>query len=127
MDRFPNIHVELGARIGELGRQPRMAREFFEKYQDRILFGTDAVPNGTDTTQQIFIDELYHRITLNRAEESNVRTNHSKRSASAPGCRCRSEMRGVSWRAIGYIKPKDMLAGHQQGIQLRRMGMVELQ
>jgi len=59
MDRFPNMHVELGARIGELGRQPRMTRKFFEKYQDRILFGTDAVPHGTDTPQQIFVDELY--------------------------------------------------------------------
>ncbi len=48
MDRLPNMYVELGARIGELGRQPRMARKFFEKYQDRILFGTDAVPHGTD-------------------------------------------------------------------------------
>ena len=59
LDRFPNMHVELGARIGELGRQPRMTRKFFEKYQDRILFGTDAVPHGTDTPQQIFVDELY--------------------------------------------------------------------
>jgi len=59
MDRFPNMHVEMGARIGELGRQPRMSRKFFEKYQDRILFGTDAVPNGTDTPQQVFTDRLY--------------------------------------------------------------------
>jgi len=59
MDRFSNMHVELGARIGELGRQPRMAKKFFEKYQDRILFGTDAVPHGIDTPQQIFNDELY--------------------------------------------------------------------
>ena len=51
--------MELGARIRELGRQPRMTRKFFEKYQDRILFGTDAVPNGTDTPQQIFNDALY--------------------------------------------------------------------
>lgn len=59
MDRFPNMHVELGARIGELGRQPRTARKFFEKYQDRILFGTDAVPRGYEYPQQIFGDELY--------------------------------------------------------------------
>ena len=59
MDRFPNMSVEIGARIGELGRQPRMSRKFFEKYQDRILFGTDAVPNGTDTPQQVFTDKLY--------------------------------------------------------------------
>jgi predicted TIM-barrel fold metal-dependent hydrolase len=59
MDRFPNMTVEMAARIGELGRQPRMSRKFFHKYQDRILFGTDAVPNGTDTPQQIYGDELY--------------------------------------------------------------------
>jgi len=59
MDRFPNMHVEMGARIGELGRQPRMSRKFIEKYQDRILFGTDAVPHGTDTPQQVFTDQLY--------------------------------------------------------------------
>jgi predicted TIM-barrel fold metal-dependent hydrolase len=59
LDRLPNMHVEIGARIGELGRQPRTARKFFEKYQDRILFGTDAVPHGVETPQQIFGDELY--------------------------------------------------------------------
>ncbi len=59
LDRFPNMHVELGARLNELGRQPRNARRFFEKYQDRIMFGTDAVPHGTETPQQIFGDQLY--------------------------------------------------------------------
>jgi len=59
MDRLPNMHVELAARIGELGRQPRTARKFFDKYQDRILFGTDAIPHGTETPQQIFGDDLY--------------------------------------------------------------------
>ena len=59
LDRYPNMHVEIGARIGELGRQPRTARRFFEKYQDRILFGTDAVPHGVETPQQIFGDKLY--------------------------------------------------------------------
>ncbi|MBA3440123.1 MAG: amidohydrolase family protein [Pyrinomonadaceae bacterium] len=59
MDRYPNMHVEIGARIGELGRQPRAARKFFDKYQDRILFGTDAVPKGFETPQQVFVDALY--------------------------------------------------------------------
>lgn len=61
LDRYPNVHVEIGARIGELGRQPRRANEFFETYQDRILFGTDAIPPplGNETPQQIFSDELY--------------------------------------------------------------------
>lgn len=42
MDEMPNIVVEFGAVIAELGRQPKMARQFFEKYQDRILFGKDS-------------------------------------------------------------------------------------
>jgi predicted TIM-barrel fold metal-dependent hydrolase len=59
LDHYSNTSVEIGARIGELGRQPRAARRFFEKYQDRIMFGTDAVPEGHETPQQIFGDELY--------------------------------------------------------------------
>ena len=61
LDRFANVTVELGARIGELGRQPRSAGRFFEKYQDRILFGTDAVPTpeGEKFPQQVFKDQLY--------------------------------------------------------------------
>jgi predicted TIM-barrel fold metal-dependent hydrolase len=43
LDRSPNFHVEIAARIGELGRQPRRSRWFFDRYQDRILFGTDGV------------------------------------------------------------------------------------
>lgn len=59
LDRFPNMSVEIGARIGELGRQPRASRRFFDKYQDRILFGTDAVPKGDEFPQQVFGDKLY--------------------------------------------------------------------
>lgn len=59
LDRFPNMHLEIGARVGELGRQPRTARRFFDRYQDRILFGTDAVPHGTQTPQQVFGEALY--------------------------------------------------------------------
>ncbi len=59
LDRYPNLSVEIGARIGELGRQPRASRKFFDRYQDRILFGTDAVPDGRETPQQIFGELLY--------------------------------------------------------------------
>lgn len=41
LDRFPNFHVGIAARIAELGRQPRASQRFFDRYQDRILFGTD--------------------------------------------------------------------------------------
>jgi len=45
LNRLPNVVVEFGAREAELGREPRRARRFFEEYQDRILFGTDATPS----------------------------------------------------------------------------------
>lgn len=41
LDTLPNVMVEFGAREAELGRQPQRARQFFIKYQDRIMFGTD--------------------------------------------------------------------------------------
>lgn len=59
LDRLPNMNVDIAARVGELGRQPRTARAFFEKYQDRILFGTDATPHDDESPQQIFSDALY--------------------------------------------------------------------
>ncbi|MBC7866150.1 MAG: amidohydrolase family protein [Gloeobacteraceae cyanobacterium ES-bin-316] len=42
LDAMPNVVVEFGAVIAELGRQPKMAKTFFTKYQDRILFGKDS-------------------------------------------------------------------------------------
>ncbi len=59
LDRYPNMTVDIAARIGELGRQPRRARAFFERYQDRVLFGTDATAHGDDFPQQVFGDALY--------------------------------------------------------------------
>ncbi len=50
LEEFPNMYVEIAAIIAELGRQPRFAREFFIKYQDRILFGKDSwVPDEFPT------------------------------------------------------------------------------
>jgi predicted TIM-barrel fold metal-dependent hydrolase len=59
LERFPNMTVDIAARIAELGRQPRTSRRFFDKYQDRILFGTDATPHGDEFPQQVFNDRLY--------------------------------------------------------------------
>jgi uncharacterized protein len=42
LDSLPNVYTELGAVLYEVGRQPRFARAFFEKYQDRILMGKDS-------------------------------------------------------------------------------------
>jgi predicted TIM-barrel fold metal-dependent hydrolase len=42
LDEMPNMYTEIGAVLAELGRQPRTARAFLIKYQDRVLFGKDA-------------------------------------------------------------------------------------
>jgi len=41
LDKYPNMYTEIGAVLAELGRQPRFAREWFIRYQDRVLFGKD--------------------------------------------------------------------------------------
>ncbi len=49
LDRCPNMFVDTAARLGEIGRHPpKKVRDFFIKYQDRILLGTDfiATPRG---------------------------------------------------------------------------------
>lgn len=41
MDEMPNYYTELGAVLAELGRQPRFAKQWLIKYQDRVLMGKD--------------------------------------------------------------------------------------
>jgi predicted TIM-barrel fold metal-dependent hydrolase len=49
LDKYPNADVEISAAVQDLGRAPRLVRDFFIKYQDRILFGSDGSPNrGVD-------------------------------------------------------------------------------
>jgi predicted TIM-barrel fold metal-dependent hydrolase len=43
-DTYPNFFVDIGARVAELGRQPRRAKALIEKHSDRVLFGTDFLP-----------------------------------------------------------------------------------
>jgi len=66
MNEIPNMYVEFGAVIAELGRQPRAARSFFETFQDRILFGKDSwAPDEYTTYFQVLetADEYfpYHK------------------------------------------------------------------
>ena len=57
LEAYPNLSVELGARFGDLAMQDsNKVRYFFEKYQDRILFGTDY---GTDQEEsQLSVEAL---------------------------------------------------------------------
>lgn len=54
LDRYPNLFIDISARIAELGRVPYSARKFFIKYADRILFGTDSTPLSMDYYQTYF-------------------------------------------------------------------------
>jgi len=55
LDEFPNMYVDTAARLAELGRQPYTSRDFFIKYADRILFGSDCYPLGG------FHHQMYYR------------------------------------------------------------------
>ena len=52
LDRFPNTAVDMAARMGQLFYQTHEDREkvrnFFIKYQDRLLYGTDIIDRGQD-------------------------------------------------------------------------------
>ncbi len=50
LDTYPNAQVEISATVQDLGRAPRMWREFLIKYQDRVLFGTDGGGNSNPDT-----------------------------------------------------------------------------
>lgn len=45
LDASPNLYADIAARFGETSPIPRTMRKFYEKYQDRLLYGTDM---GTD-------------------------------------------------------------------------------
>ena len=59
LDKYPNLYVDISARVAESAHTPRATRDFLIKYQDRVLFGTD---NGMSP-------EMYH--TIFRVLETN--------------------------------------------------------
>jgi predicted TIM-barrel fold metal-dependent hydrolase len=48
LEKYANMYVDTAERISEFGRLPYTSRKFFNKYADRILFGTDATPTCTN-------------------------------------------------------------------------------
>jgi predicted TIM-barrel fold metal-dependent hydrolase len=48
LDAYPNYHVDIAARVAELGRQPRTTRAFVEAHADRVLFGIDEFPPAAE-------------------------------------------------------------------------------
>ena len=53
LDNIPNMYVEVAAALYEIGRQPKAGREFFSRYQDRILMGKDTF-GGQDEFETYF-------------------------------------------------------------------------
>lgn len=87
LDRNPNLHVDIGARCAELGRQPYSAREFFLKYADRILFGTDLIP-------EVQMYRLHYRF-LETSDEYFEYPSHASRQGR--------------WNIYGLFLPDDVL------------------
>jgi predicted TIM-barrel fold metal-dependent hydrolase len=54
LDRHPHWNVDLGGRLGEIGRQPRTFASFVSQFPDRVLFGTDAFPPDLDAYQRYY-------------------------------------------------------------------------
>jgi len=52
LDKHPNLYADVSARFAEFSTIPRTASDFFEKYQDQIVYGTDygweTFDNNTD-------------------------------------------------------------------------------
>lgn len=87
LDRLPNLSIDISARTPELGRQPYSARNFILKYADRILFGTDLLP-------EVEMYRLYYRF-LETADEYFDYPSHASRQGR--------------WNIYGLFLPDDVL------------------
>jgi len=96
LDKYPNADVEISATVQDLGRAPRMVREFFLKYQNRILFGSDGNPGRG-------IDEFWvpHWRFLETYDEH---FDHPAQLRSATGAPLHGR-----WRIYGIGLPDDVL------------------
>jgi predicted TIM-barrel fold metal-dependent hydrolase len=46
LDRYANLNADMGARFAEISPIPRFMNRFFQRYQDRLLYGTDMNPDA---------------------------------------------------------------------------------
>ena len=70
LDRNPNLFIDISARFAELGPIPRAVNRFFQKYPDRILYGTDNVYSQRmfsatfrllETSDEHFYEDAFHQ------------------------------------------------------------------
>jgi predicted TIM-barrel fold metal-dependent hydrolase len=57
LDKFPNMSVDMAARIGQIFHQTQLdrkkVRKFFIEYQDRILYSTDGGDSGSGDANKL--------------------------------------------------------------------------
>jgi hypothetical protein len=87
LQQYPNVMVDMSARTPELGRQPYTARKLFLNHPDRILFGTDLLP-------EISMYRLHYRF-LETADEYFDYPSHASRQGR--------------WKIHGLFLPDDIL------------------
>ena len=54
LDTYPNLSIDISARVAELGRQPRATRALLLRHPDRVLFGSDEIPHTGETYPTLF-------------------------------------------------------------------------
>jgi predicted TIM-barrel fold metal-dependent hydrolase len=85
LDKYPNLYADISARYAESATIPRYMKAFYEKYQDRLLYGTD-----------MNYETSMYRITfriLESADEHFYETG----------------LFGYHWALNGFDLPKDVL------------------
>jgi predicted TIM-barrel fold metal-dependent hydrolase len=88
LDAYPNMYVDIDARISELGRQPYTTRRFILKYQDRVMFGTDTAPDRDAY-------RIYYRFLETDDEYFDCAKSHHRQGF---------------WMIYGIFLPKEVLA-----------------
>ena len=89
-----------------------MAGAFFDKYQDRVLFGTDATPHGDDYPQQVFHNELYE-IYYRFLETDDEYFDYAPAKVPPQG----------RWRIYGIHLPDTILRKVYNGNAVRELGL----
>jgi predicted TIM-barrel fold metal-dependent hydrolase len=54
LDTYPNLTIDIAARIAELGRQPRRTRALILRHPGRVLFATDLIPPERESYEIYF-------------------------------------------------------------------------
>lgn len=85
LDKYPNLYADISARYAESATIPRYMKAFYEKYQDRLLYGTD-----------MSFDTSMYRITFRILESTDE---HFYETG----------LFGYHWALNGFGLPKEVL------------------